>query len=136
MGAYDVRHRKLFGFVSEDHDTNTLLDLLDLLDLVDHCYLKGEGHIICDNLFAHDTDNVWDWLIDHPRWTLHLTPKHAPWLNQIECAFSILSAKVLARGSLRRTSFAVPSTDFWFNSRDKPAFNWTYRLKSWAERLH
>ena len=32
---------------------------------------------------------------------LHLTPKHASWLNQVECAFSILQAEVLARGSFR-----------------------------------
>ncbi len=123
-GAYDVRRRKLFDFVSEDHDTNTLLDLLDLLDLVDHCYPKGEGHIICDNLFAHDTDDVWDWLIDHPRWTLHFTPKHASWLNQIECAFSIRSDKVLARGSFaskEELRGAVYRFLLWFNSRDKPA---------------
>ncbi len=34
MGAYDVRRRKRFGLVSEDHDSQTFVDLLDL---VDHC---------------------------------------------------------------------------------------------------
>jgi transposase len=132
MGAYDVRRRKLFGFVSEDHNTETFVDLLNV---VDHCYPDGKGHLICDNLFAHDTDEVWDWLLDHPNWTLHFTPKHASWLNQIECAFSILSAKVFRRGSfasldeLRR---AVYDFLLWFNAQDKPPFNWTYRPKSWG----
>jgi len=131
MGAYDVRRRKLFGFASEDHNSETFVDLLNV---VDHCYPKGKGHLICDNLFAHDTDEVWDWLLDHPQWTLHFTPKHASWLNQIECAFSILSAKVLARGSftspdeLRK---AVYDFLLWFNAQEQPPFNWTYRHKSW-----
>jgi hypothetical protein len=134
MGAYDVRHRKLFGFVSEDHDTATFVDLLNV---VATCYPTGKGHIICDNLSAHDTDDVWDWLLDNPRWTLHFTPKHASWLNQIECAFSILSARVLRRGSFAsKDDLRQKIYDFllWFNAQHKPPFNWTYRPKSWSER--
>lgn len=132
MGAYDVRRRKLFGFVSEDHNTETFVDLLNV---VDHCYPRGKGHLICDNLSAHNTDEVWDWLLDHPQWTLHFTPKHASWLNQVECAFSILGAKVLARGSFAsRDELRKAVYDFllWFNAQDKAPFNWTYRPKSWG----
>ncbi len=41
--------------------------------LLGECYPKGEGHIICrDNLAAlRDTDDPWDWLAEHARWTLH-----------------------------------------------------------------
>lgn len=134
MGAYDVRHRKLFGFVSEDHDSQTFVDLLDA---VDRCYPKGKGHIICDNLFAHDTDDVLDWLEEHPRWTFHFTPKHASWMNQIECAFSILGAKVLARGSFASKDELrdeIYKFLLWFNAQDAPPFNWTYRPSSWGEK--
>jgi transposase len=131
MGAYDVRGRKLFGFTSEDHNTETFIDLLHV---VDQCYPYGKGHFVCDNLSAHDTDEVWDWLLDHPRWTLHFTPKHASWLNQVECAFSILGAKVLARSSfasLDEISKAVYDFLLWFNAQNKAPFHWTYRPKSW-----
>ena len=131
MGAYNVRQRKLFGFVSDDHDTDTFVDLLELTD---RCHPTGRGHIICDNLSAHDTDEVLDWLEDHPRWTLHFTPKHASWLNQIECAFSILHAKILARGSfatLDELRTAVYDFMLWFNAQNAPPFRWTYRPKSW-----
>ena len=133
MGAYDVRRGKLFGFVSQDHDA---LTFIDLLDAVDACYPEGNGHIVCDNLFAHNTDDVRDWFEDHPRWTQHFTPKHASWLNQIECAFSILSRRVLARGSftslddLRDKIYAYL---LWHNLADKP-FHWTYRPKSWGPK--
>jgi len=134
MGAYDVRNRKLFGFVSEDHDSQTFVDLLDV---VNRSYPKGRGHIICDNLFAHDTDDVLDWLEAHPRWTLHFTPKHASWLNQIECAFSILHAHVLARGSFASKDElrdAIYAYLLWFNAQTSPPFNWTYRPSSWGEK--
>jgi DDE superfamily endonuclease len=55
MGAYDVRQRKLFGFVAEGHNSETFVDLLDV---VDQCYPEGKGHLICDNLSAHMTEDV------------------------------------------------------------------------------
>lgn len=134
MGAYDVRQRKLFGFVAEGHNSETFVDLLDV---VDQCYPEGKGHLICDNLSAHMTEDVLDWLDDHPRWALHFTPKHASWLNQIECAFSILQRDVLVRGSFasrEELQSAVYDYLVWFNARNDPPFHWTYRPKSWSER--
>ena len=133
MGAYDVRARKLFGFISEDHDTETFVDLLDL---VDASYPTGKGHLVCDNLSMHDTDSVLDWLEDHPRWKLHFTPKHASWLNQIECAFSLVGKHVLRRGSFRSVeelTDALHAYMIWFNQQDAPPFKWTYRPKSWSK---
>ena len=133
MGAYDVRARKLFGFISEDHNSLTFVDLLNVVDV---CYPEGRGHLVVDNLSMHDTDDVHDWLDEHPRWTLHFTPKHASWLNQIECAFSILERHVLARGSfcspeqLRR---CVYDYMLWFNVQEAPPFLWTYRARSWNQ---
>jgi transposase len=132
MGAYDVRRGKLFGFTSDDHDAATFIDLLNVIDT---CYPTGRGHIICDNLSMHDTDDVLDWFDEHPRWTRHFTPKHASWLNQIECAFSILDRRVLARGSfaskdkLRDKIYAYL---LWHNEGAHP-FRWSYRPKSWSE---
>lgn len=131
MGGYNVRARKLFGFVSEDHDTTTFVDLLELTD---RCHPKGRGHIVCDNLAAHNTDDVLDWLEDHPRWKMHFTPKHASWLNQIECAFSIIGRHVLARGSFESVEDLrkrVYQYLIWFNQQSSPPFEWTYRPKSW-----
>jgi transposase len=131
MGAYDVRAHKLFGFVSEDHNSDTFVDLLDLADA---CYPVGLGHFVCDNLSAHDTDDVLDWLEDHPRWTMHFTPKHASWLNQIECAFSFIGRHVLARGSfasLEELRSRVHEYMVWFNQQPAPPFQWSYRPKSW-----
>jgi len=76
----DVRRGKLFGFVSEDHNSATFVDLLDVIDV---CYPTGRGHLICDNVSMHETDDVVDWFEDHPRWKRHFTPKHASWLNLI-----------------------------------------------------
>jgi hypothetical protein len=60
---------------------------------------------------GHDTDEVNEWLDEHPRWTRHFTPKHASWLNQIECWFSILDRRVLTRGSFISTDDLAAKID-------------------------
>ena len=131
MGAYDVRRGKLFGFTCSGHNGPTFVQLLNH---VDACYPDGCGHIICDNLSAHDTDDVLAWFEEHPRWTRHFTPKHASWLNQIECAFSILQRRALTRGSfasLEELQEAIYTYMWWHNETDQP-FHWSYRPKSWS----
>lgn len=132
MGAFDVRRGLPFGFVSCEHNGDTFIDLLDLIEQV---YPPGRGHIIMDNLSAHDTPDVNEWLDEHPRWTRHFTPKHASWLNQIECWFSILQRRVIARGSFRSLEDLAEQINayvLWHLRTDQP-FHWSYRPKSWGE---
>jgi len=133
MGAFDIRRGKLFGFVSEDHNAATFIDLLNFIDA---CYPTGRGHIVCDNHSMHDTDDVLDWFDEHPRWTRHFTPKHASWMNQIECMFSILHKHVLARGSfhsLQDLRDKIYAYMVWHNEAATP-FEWSYRPRSWSQK--
>jgi transposase len=41
-------------------------------------------HAIVDNYATHKHPAVRQWLIRHPRWTLHFTPTSASWLNAVE----------------------------------------------------
>lgn len=130
MGGFDVRSGRPFGFASSDHNSDTFIELLDLTDLV---YPPGRGHIIMDNLSAHDTPDVNEWFDEHPRWTRHFTPTHASWLNQIECWFSILQRRVLTRGSFVSKDELVDKINayvLWHLRTDQP-FRWSYRPKSW-----
>lgn len=67
------------------------------------------------------------------RIVFHYTPKHASWMNQIEIWFSILSRKLLKRGSF--TSVAdlkakvLAFIDYFNRTMAKP-FRWTYQGKA------
>jgi hypothetical protein len=87
---------KLFGFVSEDHNALTFVDLLDVVDTL---LPDGRGHIICDNLSRARHRRRPRLARRPPALDRHFTPKHASWLNQIECMFGILDRRVFARGS-------------------------------------
>ncbi|MGH7877853.1 MAG: IS630 family transposase [Candidatus Dormibacteraceae bacterium] len=63
-----------------------------------------EIHFIADNLSAHKTKLVDQFLVDHPKVTMHYTPTYSSWLNQVELWFSKLERQVIARGIFKSTA--------------------------------
>ena len=60
---------------------------------------KGKKiHIILDNLSAHKSKRVAQFLSNHPALHLHFTPTYSSWLNQVEIWFSKIERDVIARG--------------------------------------
>jgi transposase len=56
-------------------------------------------HIILDNLSAHKTAKVQQFLERHSNVKLHhFTPTYSSWLNQVEIWFARLEREVIARG--------------------------------------
>ncbi|GAA2339121.1 transposase [Streptomyces kunmingensis] len=47
-------------------------------------------HVICYNLSAHKAPVVHRRLVAHPRFTLHFTPTHSSWINEVERWFADL----------------------------------------------
>jgi transposase len=65
----------------------------------------------------------------------HYTPKHASWMNQIEIWFSILSRKLLKRGtfsSVADLKAKVLAFIEYFNRTMAKPFRWTYQGKALA----
>lgn len=55
-------------------------------------------HIVLDNLSAHKTNAVTQWVASQPRIHFHFTPTSASWLNAVEAWFSQLERRALYRG--------------------------------------
>lgn len=51
-----------------------------------------------DNLSAHKTQAVRDFLDEHPKVRFHFTPTYSSWLNQVELWFAKIERDVIARG--------------------------------------
>lgn len=114
--------------------TRNRWDLIRFLDHLDSEIPVVEGQkivAVTDNLSTRGTEEVEQWLTDHPRWSFQFTPKHASWLNQIEIFFSILWRRLLKHGvftseqDLARQMLAFIET---YNQTAKP-FKWTYTGK-------
>jgi transposase len=57
-----------------------------------------EVHIILDNLSAHKSQVVRDFLATHPSVRFHSTLTYSSWLNQVEIWFSKVKRDMIARG--------------------------------------
>ncbi|MCB0162105.1 MAG: transposase, partial [Caldilineaceae bacterium] len=66
------------------------------------------------------------------RIVFHYTPKHSSWLNQIEIWLSILTRKLLRRGSFssldQLKAKVLTFIDYYNDTMAKP-FKWTYQGK-------
>ena len=131
FACLDVQEGDVLAMPSK---TRNRWDLIRFLDHLDDEIPQVEGQkivAITDNLSTRGTEEVEQWLKDHPRWTFQFTPKHASWLNQIEIFFSILWRRLLKHGiftseaDLAEQMLAFVET---YNQTAKP-FKWTYTGK-------
>src|SRR6202789_524050 len=94
--ALDTKTGKVHGKTSARHTSADFVAFLS--QVVSTCKANQEVHIILDNLSAHKTKLVKDFLADHPNVALHFTPTYSSWLNQVEIWFSRIERDVISRG--------------------------------------
>jgi transposase len=83
---------------------------------------------VLDNGSSHTAKHTKKWLADHPRWTVHWTPPHASWLNQVELFFSVLIRRVLRHGDFSSRDGLIDKLDTYVINRNETAkpYKWTY----------
>ena len=114
------------GKTTARHTSREFVDFLE--DVVDSVAPGREVHIICDNLSAHKTGLVDDFLERYPQVKLHFTPTYSSWLNQVELWFSKLQRDVIARGVFTSTADLARKLRRYINAYSKTAkpFRWKY----------
>ena len=124
-----VHTGEIHGHVYERHSR---VEFIDFLTQLENTVQPGKQiHAVLDNLQVHKTAEVSTWLSEHPRWTLHFTPTHASWLNQIELWFSILSRRLLKRGIFTSRNDLTEKLESFITTYNETAqpFAWTYAGK-------
>ena len=129
FAALQVHHGEVSGMTSQTRNRWDFLAFLEQLD----AEIPAEQRVIAilDNLSTHKTREVENWLAAHPRWQFVFTPKHASWLNQVECFFSILARRLLRHGAFSGPDdLATQMLAFveHYNLTAQP-FAWTYTGK-------
>jgi transposase len=87
-----------------------------------------EIHIVLDNLSAHKTQAVQDFLEAHPKVRFHFTPTYSSWLNQVEIWFAKKERDVIARGVFTSVSDLARKLMRYIRAYEKSAqpIRWTY----------
>jgi len=94
--AFNTLTGKVIGKVANKTNGREFLSFLKLLNR--RVGADKDLHIILDNLSAHKTPDVREWLEVHPRIHLHFTPTSSSWLNAVEGWFAQLERRALYRG--------------------------------------
>lgn len=128
--AFEVHTGKV---VAECGDRRTAADLVRFMETVAAAYPTGTVHVIWDNLNIHFDGDDRRWTAFNERhghrFVFHYTPKHASWVNQVECFFSILERRCLRNASFSSTTElrdAVLGCIARWNETAHP-FRWTFR---------
>jgi len=94
--AFNTKTGTVLGKTADRHTSAEFVAFLT--DLVTHQRAGKEIHVIADNLSAHKTKHVDEFLVQHPKVHLHFTPTYSSWLNQVELWFAKIERDVIARG--------------------------------------
>jgi len=125
--ALNTRTGEVLGKTAAHHTSQEFVAFL--ADLVVHQRQGQELHVIVDNLSAHKTKHVEQFLAAHPQLQLHYTPTYASWLNQVENWFAKIERDVIARGvftSVKDLARKLMRYIRHYNRAAKP-LKWTYR---------
>src|SRR5499433_3868991 len=94
--AFNTKTGEVLGKTAARHTSAEFVAFL--ADIVVNQPAAREIHVIADNLSAHKTQQVTEFLARHANVHLHFTPTYASWLNQVELWFAKVERDVISRG--------------------------------------
>src|SRR5271170_3549189 len=125
--ALNTKSGEVMGKTAARHTSQEFVAFL--AELVANQPRGKEIHLIADNLSAHKTSRVEQFLAAHPKVHLHYTPTYSSWLNQVENWFAKIERDVIARGvftSVKDLARKLRRYIGHYNHAPKP-IKWTYR---------
>src|SRR6266404_964770 len=124
--ALDVKTGKVEGKTAKRHTSAEFI--VFLWELVKKARWAKQIHIVLDNLSAHKTKAVEEFLAQHPKVRFHFTPTYSSWLNQVELWFAKIQRDVISRGVFTSVADLARKLRKYIEAYAKSAkpFRWTY----------
>jgi transposase len=124
--ALDTSSGRVHGKTASRHTSREFVAFLQ--EVVSLCPRHKQIHIILDNLSAHKTTLVREFLEQNPRVHFHFTPTYSSWLNQVELWFARIERDVIARGIFTSVSDLARKLRRYINAYSANArpFQWKY----------
>src|ERR1700758_1917377 len=124
--ALDTATGRVHGKTAARHTSREFVAFLK--EVLSLCPGNKQIHIILDNLSAHKTTAVREFLENNPRVHFHFTPTYSSWLNQVELWFAKIERDVIARGIFTSVSDLARKLRRYINAYSANArpFQWKY----------
>ena len=124
--ALEVKTGKVKGKTAKRHTSAEFIAFLS--QLLNQTRWAKEIHIVLDNLSAHKTPAVQEFLAQHPKVRFHFTPTYSSWLNQVELWFAKIQRDVISRGVFTSVADLARKLHKYIGAYAKSArpFRWTY----------
>src|ERR1700722_20355524 len=124
--ALDVKTGQVQGMTAGRHTAKEFITFLE--GLVTRTGWAKEIHIVLDNLSAHKTRDVENFLAQHAQVRFHFTPTYSSWLNQVELWFAKIQRDVIRRGVFTSVADLGNKLRKYIRAYSKSAkpFRWTY----------
>jgi transposase len=117
FAALNVKSGKI---IAQHHRRHRGIEFRKFLDTIDQNVPQElEVHLVLDNYGTHKTPMIQRWLLRHPRFHLHFTPKGASWINQVERFFADLTNQQIKRGAHRSTVELERAIREYIDARNK-----------------
>jgi transposase len=124
--ALDTASGRVHGKTTARHTSREFVAFLK--EVVSRCPRHKQIHIILDNLSAHKTALVREFLEHNPRVHFHFTPTYSSWLNQVELWFARIERDVITRGIFTSVFDLARKLRRYINAYSANArpFHWKY----------
>jgi transposase len=124
--ALNVKSGKVTGRTAKRHTSADFIEFITTV--VEQTKWAREIHIVLDNLSAHKTKAVEQFLHDHPKVRFHFTPTYSSWLNQVELWFAKIQRDIIDRGVFTSVADLGRKLRRYIRAYEKQArpFRWTY----------
>src|SRR5947199_132913 len=124
--ALDVKTGKVEGKTAKRHTSAEFI--VFLRELVKKARWAKQIHIVLDNLSAHKTKAVEEFLEQNPKVRFHFTPTYSSWLNQVELWFAKIQRDVITRGVFTSVADLARKLRKYIRAYAQAArpFRWTY----------
>src|SRR5271166_2589108 len=99
LSLYSALNTQTGEVLAKTSARHTSAEFVDFLaQIVDSQPAGRQIHVIADNLSAHKTKKVFEFLETNRAVRIHYTPTYSSWLNQVEIWFSKIQRDVISRG--------------------------------------
>jgi len=135
FAAFDLASGSVIAQPYRRHRHQEFLKFLKLIDAAVPEDL--DLHLVLDNYATHKTPAIKDWLLKHPRFRLHFTPRSSSWMNLVERWFAELTNRKLRRSAHRSVTELENDIRKWANewNKDPKPFAWTKAADEILEAL-